>query len=93
LEGVARHASTHAAGVVISKEPLIRYVPLQRASRGGEVEGVMTQFTMEDVAKIGLLKMDFLGLANLSILGMAREIIQKNCGIDIDLYHLPKDDN
>jgi len=92
IEGIARHASTHAAGVVISKEPLTRYVPLQRVSKGNGEATVMTQFTMEDIARIGLLKMDFLGLANLTILGKAKEIIYQNCGIEIDLHHIPTDD-
>jgi len=92
LEGVARHASTHAAGVVISREPLINHVPLQRPSRGDEQSINMTQFAMDDIAKIGLLKMDFLGLINLSILGKAKQTIAKTRGIDLDLQHLPLDD-
>ena len=92
LEGVARHASTHAAGVVISKQPLTSYVPLQRASKGDGETTVMTQFTMEDIAHIGLLKMDFLGLANLTILGRAKEIIAKSRGVDIDLHNIAMDD-
>ena len=92
VEGISRHASTHAAGVVISGEPLTRYVPLQKVSRGGTEEAVMTQFSMNDIARIGLLKMDFLGLANLTILGRAREIISRQHGIDIDLARLPMDD-
>jgi DNA polymerase-3 subunit alpha len=92
LEGIARHASTHAAGVVISKEPLTSHVPLQRVSKGNGEAGVMTQFTMDDIARIGLLKMDFLGLANLTILGKAKEIIAQSRGIDIDLHHIPMDD-
>ncbi|MFC1983714.1 DNA polymerase III subunit alpha [Chloroflexota bacterium] len=92
VEGIARHASTHAAGVVISKEALTRYVPLQRAGRDNGETVTMTQFAMEDIARIGLLKMDFLGLANLTILGKAREIIYQNRGIDIDLHHIPMDD-
>jgi DNA polymerase-3 subunit alpha len=92
LEGISRHASTHAAGVVISKEPLTRYVPLQRVAKGNGEAGVMTQFTMEDIAHIGLLKMDFLGLANLTILGKAKETIAQSRGIDIDLHHIPMDD-
>ncbi|MBI4284169.1 MAG: DNA polymerase III subunit alpha [Chloroflexi bacterium] len=92
VEGIARHASTHAAGVVISKEPLTRYVPLQRASRANNEATVMTQFTMEDIARIGLLKMDFLGLANLTILGKAKEIISQSRGVEIDLHHLPMND-
>jgi len=92
LEGGARHASTHAAGVVIAKESLTNYVPLQRVSKGNGEAGVMTQFTMEDIARIGLLKMDFLGLANLTILGKAREIIGQSRGVDIDLHKIPMDD-
>ncbi|MDP2729410.1 MAG: DNA polymerase III subunit alpha [Dehalococcoidales bacterium] len=92
VEGISRHASTHAAGVVISKEPLTRYVPLQRASRSDGENSVMTEFAMEDIARIGLLKMDFLGLINLTILGKAKEIIKQNRGIDIDLQQIPMDD-
>ena len=92
IEGIARHASTHAAGVVISREPLTRHVPLQKASRTNGETTAMTHFSMEDVAHIGLLKMDFLGLANLTILGKAREIIRENCDVDIDLHHIPLDD-
>jgi DNA polymerase-3 subunit alpha len=93
LEGVARHASTHAAGVVIARQPLTNYVPLQRAtSRGDGDSTVMTQFSMEDIARIGLLKMDFLGLANLTILGRAKEIIARSRGVDIDLHNIPMDD-
>ncbi len=92
LEGIARHASTHAAGVVISKEPLIEYVPLQQAGKG-DIQGmVMTQFGMENIAKVGLLKLDLLGLANLTILAKAKEIIARNQGVEVDLHHLPKDD-
>jgi DNA polymerase-3 subunit alpha len=92
VEGLARHASTHAAGVVISKEPLTKYVPLQRVSKATGEATVMTQFSMEDIARIGLLKMDFLGLVNLSTLGKAREIIHQNRGVDIDLHQIPMDD-
>jgi DNA polymerase-3 subunit alpha len=92
IEGIARHASTHAAGVVISKEPLTRYVPLQQVSKGNSEATVMTQFTMDDIARTGLLKLDFLGLANLTILGKAKEIILDNRSIDIDLHRIPMDD-
>jgi DNA polymerase-3 subunit alpha len=92
IEGIARHASTHAAGVVISREPLTEYIPLQRVSKGDGQGAVMTQFSMEDIARIGLLKMDLLGLANLTILGKAKEIILSNCGVDIDLHQIPMDD-
>jgi len=93
VEGIARHASTHAAGVVISREPLANNVPLQRVSRGNNDEGTaMTQFTMEDIARIGLLKMDILGLANLSVLNKAVGIIRDYRGTDIELRHIPMDD-
>ncbi|MDP2953406.1 MAG: DNA polymerase III subunit alpha, partial [Chloroflexota bacterium] len=92
LEGVARHASTHAAGVVISQEPLTKHVPLQRPSRGEEQGMAMTQFAMDDIAYIGLLKMDFLGLANLTILERTREAIARDQGQKIDLQHIPLDD-
>ena len=92
VEGIARHASTHAAGVVISKEPLTKYVPLHSGSKVNGQESVMTQFSMGDIAQIGLLKMDFLGLANLTILGKAKEIIHQSHGIDIDLPNIPMDD-
>jgi len=91
-EGISRHASTHAAGVVISKEPLTRHVPLQKVSKGNNERAVMVQFAMDDVARIGLLKMDFLGLANLTILGKARDLIKDYRGLDIDLYRIPLDD-
>jgi len=92
VEGISRHASTHAAGVVISKESLTKYVPLQRVSKGNGQGTLMTQFAMEDIARIGLLKMDILGLANLTILGKSKEIIQQNQGVNIDLHHIPLDD-
>jgi DNA polymerase-3 subunit alpha len=92
VEGISRHASTHAAGLVISREPLTKYVPLQRGARADSQEAVMTQFSMDDIARIGLLKMDFLGLANLTILGKARDIIRQNHAVDIDLYKLPMED-
>jgi DNA polymerase-3 subunit alpha len=92
LEGIARHASTHAAGVVISREPLTQYMPLQRATKDHEQAATMTQFSMESVARLGLLKLDFLGLANLTLLAKAREIIAEKRGISIDLQRIPLDD-
>ncbi len=90
LEGVARHASTHAAGVVISREPLTEYVPLQR--NVGD-DGVMTQFEMNAIEKIGLLKMDFLGLRNLTVLDRAVRFIAETRGETIDLKRIPLDDS
>jgi len=92
LEGVARHASTHAAGVVISRDPLIDHVPLQRPSKGDEDSIPTTQFAMDQVAKIGLLKMDFLGLSNLTILQRAVELIQETTGEEIDIVHIADGD-
>lgn len=97
LEGVARHASVHAAGVVISDKPLTEYTPLQRESRGGRI---ITQYDMycldinsaPDGRAIGLLKMDFLGLRNLTILQNAIEYVRENKGVEIDIVHIPKDD-
>jgi DNA polymerase-3 subunit alpha len=91
LEGMVRHVSTHAAGVVITQEPLIEYVPLQLLGKG-EQRTVMTQFHMWDIARLGLLKMDFLGLSNLTILAKVKEIIAQNRGISLDLQHIPLDD-
>src|SRR5207249_1856739 len=90
LEGVARHASTHAAGVIISRDPLIEHVPLQKATKG---DLVMTQYDMIAVEKIGLLKMDFLGLANLTILDTAMKIIERTRGHRVDLKRIPLDDS
>jgi DNA polymerase III subunit alpha len=89
LEGVARHASTHAAGVIISRDPLIEQVPLQRATKG---DLVMTQFDMNSVASIGLLKMDFLGLTNLTILDTAVRLIRETRGVEVDLPRIPLND-
>jgi len=90
LEGVARHASTHAAGVVISRDPLTDYVPLQRATKGET--SIITQYSMNYLEDVGLLKMDFLGLANLTIMENAIRIIKKVYSIDINLDNLSLDD-
>ncbi|MCH8901297.1 MAG: DNA polymerase III subunit alpha [Chloroflexi bacterium] len=94
LEGVARHASTHAAGLVISREPLVEHVPLQRPQRGDqEAEAIpTTQYAMQQVQEIGLLKLDLLGLVNLTILGRAVDLIRAGHGVEIDLQQLPDDD-
>lgn len=91
LEGVVRHASVHACAVVITDKPLTNYTPLQLAPRA-DGETVITQYNMHDIEAIGLLKMDFLGLKNLSILGYALEIIRRTHGITIDMDKLPLDD-
>ncbi|MBX6341741.1 MAG: DNA polymerase III subunit alpha, partial [Thermomicrobiaceae bacterium] len=92
LEGISRHAGTHAAGVVIAADPLVEHLPLQRPARAEEGALPTTQFPMETVAEIGLLKMDFLGLANLTILGEAVEIIKETTGEELDVKKLPDGD-
>ena len=92
LEGVVRHASTHAAGVVISKEALSEYVPLQHPVKNDDPDATMTQYSMEPLAKLGLLKMDFLGLANFTILSLTRDLVRRIRGIDIDFQRIPMDD-
>ena len=89
LEGVARNASTHAAGVVISSEPLTDLMPLQKATNS---DGLMTQYEMHAVDALGLLKFDFLGLSNLTILRQAVDLIRAHRGIEIDLDAIPLDD-
>jgi DNA polymerase-3 subunit alpha len=88
LEGLIRNDSIHAAGVVISDRPLTDYMPLQQK---GDAE-LVTQFSMDDVAKLGLLKMDFLGLRNLDVIEAALELVEKSRGVTIDIATLPLDD-
>lgn len=90
VEGVARHSSTHAAGVVISRDPLVQHVPLQRA--GGKSEGeITTQYPMSRLEELGLLKMDFLGLSTLTILGKAVELARRK-DPNLTLENMPLDD-
>jgi DNA polymerase-3 subunit alpha len=84
LEGLVRHASTHAAGVVISNKPLLEYLPLYRGQNGE----IITQYAMGDVEKIGLIKFDFLGLKTLTVLDKAVEMINRNGDREIDIHHL-----
>ena len=85
LEGLARHASTHAAGVVISPQPLTDIVPLYKSNK----EEIATQYDMNALERIGLLKMDFLGLTTLTVLDDAVRLIAQNRGVGIDLSTLP----
>ncbi|MEE1038727.1 MAG: DNA polymerase III subunit alpha [Eubacterium sp.] len=87
VEGMPRHASTHAAGVVISKESIDEYVPLFMSDKG-----VSTQFPMTTIEELGLLKMDFLGLRNLTVIRDALELIEKNHGVKIDFSSMDYDD-
>jgi DNA polymerase-3 subunit alpha len=88
LEGLYRHASTHAAGVVIGDRPLDQLVPMYRDPRS---DMPVTQFNMKDVEKAGLVKFDFLGLKTLSVLRTADELLRQR-GIELDIDHLPLDD-
>src|SRR5579862_1700729 len=88
LEGLPRHASTHAAGVVISPEPLTNIVPLYKSNR----DEITTQYDMKGLEHIGLLKMDFLGLTTLTVLDDTEHMIQQNRGVHIDPNTLPLDD-
>ncbi|MBI2450630.1 MAG: DNA polymerase III subunit alpha [Candidatus Nealsonbacteria bacterium] len=90
LEGVARHASTHACGVVISKEPLENIVPLQHPTQ--DDKAIVTQYEMHAIEDLGLLKMDFLGLKNLTIIEDTLARIYKVHNKSIDIEHLPMDD-
>ena len=87
LEGLSRHASTHAAGVVISKKSINEYVPLYVADKG-----ISTQFTMNTIEELGLLKMDFLGLRNLTVIRDALELIEENHGRKINFSKMDYDD-
>jgi len=97
LEGLTRQASTHAAGVVISPKPLEEFVPLYKASeqKGGNKSGeeILTQFPMDDIQAMGLLKMDFLGLKTLTVIKKAIERIKQNQQIDLSLDQIPLDDS
>lgn len=88
IEGISRNSGVHAAGVVISREPLVDYIPLSRGNDGQAI----TAFEMGILEKIGMLKMDFLGLSNLTALARAIENIKSTRGIEIDILKLPEDD-
>ncbi|QJA10264.1 DNA polymerase III subunit alpha [Romboutsia sp. CE17] len=87
IEGMLRHASTHAAGVVISKKPVDEYVPLYKHQ-----DAITTQFTMTTLEELGLLKMDFLGLRTLTVIRDALDLIEKNYGKKIDFSKMDYDD-
>lgn len=88
VEGMPRHSSVHAAGVVISKGPLVDYVPVAKTAD----DAVTTQFPMEDLEALGVLKMDFLGLRTLTVIGKTVEMVKQNRGVDIDIRAIPLDD-
>ncbi|MDD5422859.1 MAG: DNA polymerase III subunit alpha, partial [Candidatus Omnitrophica bacterium] len=88
LEGLTRHASTHAAGIVISEEPLVNHVPLYKIQDGQ----ITTGYSMSSLEKIGMLKMDMLGLRTLTVISEAKKIIKRTKGIDLDLDNVPTED-
>lgn len=88
IEGLKQNTGMHAAGVIIAHQPLDEIVPVQYAKEGN----VITEYPKEDCEKIGLLKMDFLGLKNLTIIMQTLEMIKERHGIDIDINHIPLDD-
>jgi len=89
IEGLARNVGTHAAGVVVADRPLTDYVPLGRVT--GKTD-IITQWSMEDVEQAGLLKMDFLGLKNLTVLSKAVDLIEQTTGQRVDPYQFPLED-
>ncbi|MCH7529926.1 DNA polymerase III subunit alpha [Patescibacteria group bacterium] len=89
IEGLARHISVHAAGIVIAPKPLVEFVPLQLDPKGGKI---ITQYDMYSVEETGLLKFDFLGIKNLAILADAVSRAKKFSGVDINIEHIPLDD-
>ena len=95
LEGLRRQDGIHAAAVVITKEPLTTYLPIQRKPEGGqdpEDAPIVTQYEMHGVEELGLLKMDFLGLRNLDVISDTVEIIRDTRGVDLDIDAIPLDD-
>jgi DNA polymerase-3 subunit alpha len=90
VEGLARHSSVHACGVLITKNPLTEYVPLQYAA--GDDKTIISQYSLHPVEDLGLLKMDFLGLRNLTVIEQTLKIIEKTKNIKINLEKLPLDD-
>ncbi len=88
LEGLPRHSSTHAAGVVISDRPMVEYLPLTK----GQKEETVTQFDMKCVEKAGLIKFDFLGLKTLTVISTALKLIREHFKEDVDISRIPLDD-
>lgn len=90
LEGTVRHSGTHACAVVIAENPLIRYTPMQKAA--GESEDIITQYSMKPIENIGLLKMDFLGLKNLTVIEKTGKIVRRTREVNIDISSLDMND-
>jgi len=93
IEGLTRHVSTHAAAVVISEAPLDEFVPLQTSSKSNNSDILMTQYAMDPIAKLGLLKMDFLGLSNLTIIADCFDAIKINRNQELSINTIDLEDN
>ncbi len=95
LEGVARNAGTHAAGVIITDRPITEYIPLHRPTKGSQEDGAIgavTQFEMQVLDMLGLLKVDFLGLSTLTVMERACDLIRQRHGVSLDIHTIPLDD-
>ncbi len=95
LEGIARNAGTHAAGVIITPNPCVEYIPLHRPTKGSSDEnpiGVVTQFEMQVLDALGLLKVDFLGLSTLTVMARACEMIKERHNVSLNINNIPLDD-
>lgn len=96
LEGVVRNAGTHAAGVIITDRPITEYVPLHRPTKGDNGDdspiAAVTQFEMQVLESLGLLKVDFLGLSTLTVMARACELIRRRHGVELDIHTIPVDD-
>ncbi len=96
LEGVARNAGTHAAGVIITDKPITEYIPLHRPTKGSQEDNpirAVTQFEMGVLESLGLLKIDYLGLSTLTVMARACELIRKRHGVELDINSIPLDES
>ncbi|MGD8553879.1 MAG: DNA polymerase III subunit alpha [Anaerolineales bacterium] len=95
LEGVVRNAGTHAAGVIITDQPITEYIPLHRPTGGTQEDspiGAVTQYEMQVLDSLGLLKVDFLGLSTLTVMARSCELIKQRHGVELDIHSIPVDD-
>ena len=96
LEGVARNAGTHAAGVIVTDKPITEYIPLHRPTKGSQEDNpirAVTQFEMGVLESLGLLKIDYLGLSTLTVMARACELIRKRHGVELDINSIPLDES
>ncbi|MGD8759491.1 MAG: DNA polymerase III subunit alpha, partial [Anaerolineales bacterium] len=95
LEGVVRNAGTHAAGVIITDQPITEYIPLHRPTGGTQEDspiGAVTQYEMQVLDSLGLLKVDYLGLSTLTVMARSCELIKQRHGVELDIHSIPVDD-